>query len=101
MNKKELFVSLLLIILLAIIFLPFASKDPDGLEKVAQDKGFSQRAVPSLLRAPLSEYLWPSIKNEKLATAMAGIFGILVLFGFGFGSGALIRRRRRDRPPLK
>ncbi|MBC7292907.1 MAG: energy-coupling factor ABC transporter permease, partial [Thermoleophilia bacterium] len=58
---------------LAVFVSPFASSSPDGLERVAADKGFESAAAekPVWSFAPLSDYQIPGIDNEKLATAIA------------------------------
>jgi cobalt/nickel transport protein len=73
-----------------------ASPAPDGLERVAEDQGFLARAaVKPLLAAPLADYLFPGIANPRLATALAGFLGTLVLFALGYGVGWTVRRVRR------
>ena len=59
---------------------PLASSSPDGLERVAEDKGF----IDSAQEAPfqiIADYVFPGIENEALATVLAGLIGTLVLFG--------------------
>ena len=67
-----------------VIAAPLASTRPDGLEMVAMQGGFINQA-----RAPLFEiipdYLIPGMANESLATIMAGLLGILIIFGVGIG----------------
>lgn len=75
-----------------------ASSSPDGLEKVAEDKGFMERAVATpLLHSPLPDYLFPGIADERLATGLAGFLGTLVLFVVGYGVGWAVRRASRAR----
>ena len=94
MRRKEIFFSLLVAIILAVVFSPFASSWPDGLEKVAEDLGFLGKGeVEPAFTAAIPDYAWPGLKSEKLATSTAGISGTLVAFGLGYGLAALIRRR--------
>jgi cobalt/nickel transport protein len=73
-----------------------ASPHPDGLERVAEDKGFLQKAAPEpLLHSPLPDYLFPGIADERLATGLAGFLGTLVLFAVGWGVGWAVRGVRR------
>ncbi|OHD25678.1 MAG: hypothetical protein A2064_06590 [Spirochaetes bacterium GWB1_66_5] len=75
-----------------------ASPHPDGLERVAEDKGFLETAVGTpLLHSPLPDYVFPGIANERLATGLAGFLGTLVLFALGWGLGWLLRRAARPR----
>lgn len=59
---------------------PFASSLPDGLEKVAGDFGFIEKGKV-VLASPMADYLFPGIESEKLATSLAGIIGVLLVFG--------------------
>ena len=76
---------------------PFASADPDGLERVAADNSFAHRAE-SRGGAPISDYAFPGVENERLATGLAGFTGTLALFAAGYGLAFALRRRRRAAP---
>ena len=85
---------------LALFASGFASSSPDGLEKVAGDKGFLQTARNHLFAdGPLADYTVRGIDNERLSTGVSGLIGVLVTFGLGFALFALVRalRTRRDR----
>ncbi|OGP93116.1 MAG: hypothetical protein A2156_08290 [Deltaproteobacteria bacterium RBG_16_48_10] len=81
-------------ILLALLLSPFASSSPDGLEKVAEMKGFKEKGEGWKLwkYAPLPDYAIPWIKNEKMSTALSGLLGTLAIFFIAFGIGKLLRR---------
>ena len=90
--------ALLASVLLVIFIAPFASSSPDGLEKVAQDKGFLEKAQEQKATwklSPISDYAVGGIKNESLATALAGLIGTLLTFGVGLGLAKVISRKRR------
>ncbi|MBN1354116.1 MAG: PDGLE domain-containing protein [Candidatus Omnitrophica bacterium] len=92
MNKKEILIGLFIALVLAFVLSPFASPWPDGLEKVAEDKGFIAKAdIKPVLESPLPDYVWPGLRSEKLATSFAGIFGTLLIFGIGYGLAGLFR----------
>ncbi|MBN3038213.1 MAG: PDGLE domain-containing protein [Candidatus Omnitrophica bacterium] len=94
MSRNEIIVGLFIAVILAVVFSPFASPWPDGLEKVAEDKGFLQKGeVQPLVSSPVPDYAWPGIENEGIATSLAGISGTLVTFGLGLGLAALLRRK--------
>lgn len=80
------------IALVLAILSPLASSHPDGLEWVAEQKGFLETA-----RAPLyniiPDYVLPGISNEALATILAGIVGALMVFGVAYGVAYLRRTR--------
>lgn len=90
MGKKVL-VALLVALAVAIFLSPFASSNPDGLERVAEDKGFLERAEgKEVISAPIPDYLFPGIDSERVATAAAGFVGTLVTFGVMYGVGRLV-----------
>jgi len=86
----------LLVILLAAFFSPLASDSPDGLEKIAEDKGFIEksRQAPYELMA---DYLFPGVQNEAMATILAGIIGTFVLFGLIYGVARLLRGKQETK----
>jgi hypothetical protein len=79
---------------------PFASASPDGLTRVAADKGFvdSGRLHSVQEDSPLPGYALPGIGNEKLAKGLAGFVGTLAVFGLGLGVASVLRRTRRLSP---
>jgi len=90
MNKKEIICFLLVALFLAAAISPFASRWPDGLEKVAEDKKFSEK---SAISSPLPDYRWPGLKNAHLAIAFSGITGTLIVFILGWGVARLVKRK--------
>ena len=91
-NKKWWLVALVFCLLLATIS-PLASSSPDGLEKVAEDKGFIGTAGEAPFEI-IADYVFPGIENEAVATILAGWIGTLLLFGIAYGLTWLIRSRR-------
>ncbi len=81
-------------LLLALFLSPYASSTPDGLEKVAKVKGFSDKGEGWKLwrHAPFSNYAIPWIKNEKVSTALSGLIGTLAIFLIATGVGKLIKK---------
>ncbi len=76
----------------------FASRAPDGLQKVAADQGFGQAAQKPALPSLLAGYRIPGIRQGWLAAGLAGFCGTLVLFAAGAGVGRLARGRRKPDP---
>jgi cobalt/nickel transport system permease protein len=77
----------------AIFLAPFASEQPDGLEFVGRKLGFlAEASSPSLLRAPIPDYQLPlpGLEHVKLATALAGLVGTLVVFAAGWGMARVL-----------
>jgi len=83
----------LILALLLAIFSPLASSSPDGLERVAEDKGFISTALDPFFEV-VPDYVIPCVANEALATILAGIVGTLILFGIGYGLAKLLSARR-------
>jgi cobalt/nickel transport system permease protein len=85
-------VGLLLALALAILS-PLASSHPDGLEWVAEQKGFLDTAQGSLYQI-IPDYVFPGVPNQILATIIAGIIGTLIVFGVVIGVACLRRNRQ-------
>jgi len=83
--------ALILALFLAILS-PLASSSPDGLEKVAEDKGFIDTALEASYEI-IPDYAMPGIANDAVATILAGIIGTLVLFGIGYGLAKLLKAK--------
>lgn len=93
-HRGFLLAGLLTALLLAGVVSGFASSDPDGLEKVAEDKGFLDTAEDSALAdGPLADYAVSGVDNERLSTGLAGVIGVTITFAFGLGLFALVKRR--------
>lgn len=71
---------------------PLASSSPDGLERVAEDKGFIETAREALFKL-IPDYVFPGIGSEVGATILAGIIGTLILFGIGYGLARLLKAK--------
>jgi cobalt/nickel transport system permease protein len=82
----------LLIALVLAVASPLASSHPDGLEWVAAQQGFLDRAQGSLFQV-IPGYALPGISNPALATVLAGIVGVLLVCGVAVGV-AYTRRKR-------
>ena len=93
-EKLAILVGLLLALLLAIAS-PLASARPDGLEWVAEQKGFLEAAQSPIYQI-IPDYAFPGISNQAAATILAGILGTLVVFGVALL--AAYTRRKRGSP---
>jgi hypothetical protein len=70
---------------------PFAPSAPDGLERVAEDHAFAGAAKPPQ-DSPAGDYAFPGVRDERLATGLAGFAGTLIVFGAAYGVARLARR---------
>ena len=80
---------ILLAILIAVLAAFFASANPDGLEKIAENLGFIDRGIERT--AVMTDYVCPFISQEGIATAAAGIIGVLLTFGVFLLAGKVFR----------
>ena len=85
------------VIALAVALLsPLASGSPDGLERVAEDKGFIERAEDAPYGV-IADYVFPGIENEAAATILAGIVGTTFVYvlvaGAAYAALRVLRRR--------
>jgi hypothetical protein len=78
---------------------PYADSSPDGLEKVAEKKGFLEDGRLHRVQedAPVPDYAFPGIENPWVATGLAGFVGTLIVAAVGIGLGYVIRRRTAGR----
>ena len=74
------------------VLAPLASANPDGLERVAEQRGFLGRAQASTFNI-IPDYVLPGVSNQAVATILAGIAGVLIVAGVVVAL-SLARRRR-------
>lgn len=85
---------------LALFVSPWASSQPDGLERVSIDTGFSNDADEhAFVDGPVADYSVKGVDDNRLSTALSGLVGVLLTFGIGLGLFGLLRRTRPDEPP--
>jgi len=69
-----------LLVTVATLFLaPFASANPDGLERVALDLGIVPAHPATNLPAPLANYAIPALGNTPISTVVAGAIGLVIV----------------------
>jgi cobalt/nickel transport protein len=78
-------------IILAVIS-PFASESPDGLEKVAQDKGFETKQKEIKFIA-ITENIAQVIKNEHLTKILLSFMGFVLTFIITYGVARLLKKK--------
>lgn len=81
-----------LVTLLVVFISPLASSFPDGLEWVAQEHGFIQRAQDAPYNI-LPDYTIPVLGEGALSTIVAGLLGALVVAALVLTITRLLRRR--------
>lgn len=100
-NRLFLLAGLLITLGLALFVSPWASSEPDGLERVAEDRGFSETARDhALADSPVADYQVRGVEDERTSTALSGLIGTLLTFGLGTATFAATRMLRdREREP--
>ncbi len=74
---------------------PLASSSPDGLERVAENKGFIGQGQEAPFQV-IADYVFPGIENEALATILAGLIGTLILFSAAYGIAWLLKSGKKE-----
>lgn len=91
---------LLVALFLAGVVSFYADSDPDGLESVAEDKGFLATASDHAAgEGPFADYASSFIDNERLSGGVAGVVGVVVVLAVTGVLVAVLRRRNRDGVP--
>jgi hypothetical protein len=98
-NKKWWLIAFVVCLAVATIS-PLASSSPDGLEKVAEDKGFIDAAEDASYEV-IADYAFPGVENEAMATILAGWIGTTLLFGTAYGIAWLVKSRKKEAVPAK
>ena len=75
---------------------PLASGSPDGLERVAEDQGFIDNAKDAPYSV-IADYVMPGVENEAVATIIAGIIGVTVVYLLLSGATLLLYRAAANR----
>jgi cobalt/nickel transport protein len=89
-------VGLITSLVLAGVISFYASGDPDGLEKVAEDVGFLDTAQDSAAAgSPLADYATTGVGDGRLSVGIAGVVGVLLTAAAAFGLFLWLGRRNR------
>ncbi|MFE2284480.1 energy-coupling factor ABC transporter permease [Streptomyces sp. NPDC059443] len=75
----------------------YASSSPDGLEKVAADKGIDQNVTKhASADSPLADYSVKDVSDSRLSGGLAGAIGVGATVLVGTGIFWTVRRRRAE-----
>lgn len=100
--KKEIIYGLIFAILLAVFLSPLASPNPDGLEKVAIDKGFLEKSEgKEVISSPIPDYILKGISNETVAGGAAGLIGTILTFALAYGVAKISVSSKKTSPQKK
>jgi len=78
---KKYLIATIIIAIFLVVLIPFASSNPDGLEKVAITYGAEEHQ--SIWNGIMADYSFFSIGNQYFSTILAGIFGVVAVLVAG------------------
>ena len=94
-NRKFIVMGVLVSALLAGGASFYASSNPDGLEKVAEDIGFIDTAKENANSdTTLADYGVKGIENERLSVGVSGLIGVVATGAISGGLFLLLRRKK-------
>lgn len=97
--KRLVAAGLLVALVLAGVVSYYASSSPDGLNKVAEDKGFAATAEDHPLEdSPVADYEVRGVSDGRVAGGLAGVLGVVVTFALGGVVFLAVRGRGRSDP---
>lgn len=92
-GSRALVIGGLAVAIVLAILSPLASASPDGLEWVAEQQGFLHIARDAPYEI-IPDYVMPGITDERTATILAGIVGVVIVFTVMLLASAARRRRK-------
>ena len=93
-NRTLLLVGLLAALVLAGVVSYYASSEPDGLNRVAGDQGFSRTETDHRAAdGPFAGYTTRGVDDGRLSGGLAGIVGTVVVLALAGGLAWGVRRR--------
>lgn len=94
-TRMFLLVGLVITLALAGIVSYYASGSPDGLEKVASERGFDESVRDHhLAGSPLADYRTKNVDNARLSGGLAGVIGVGATLLAATGVVRVVARRR-------
>ena len=78
---KRFLIATIMIAIFLVVLIPFASRNPDGLEKVALTYGAQEHQ--SIWNGIMADYSFFSVENQYVSTLLAGIFGVVTVLVAG------------------
>jgi cobalt/nickel transport protein len=103
MNNRTFFLTgLVVALLIAGVGSYYASGHADGLEYVAEQVGFLDRAEDSpVADGPFAGYSAKGVEDERLGGGLAGVAGSLLVLVVAFGLFRALRRREVPAEPVE
>ncbi len=100
MDKKDITligIAVLICVVICVLSPYFASGDPDGLEKSAEDAGleedFAVEEIKGIPEAIFPDYAFASNPDNQVLQIVALVIGVIVTLGLGYAVAEVIKRR--------
>ena len=77
-----------------LVLIPFASSEPDGLEKTVETLGVEE--TNSTYTGLMADYSVKDVENSFTSTAIAGVAGFLVVLGLGVVLGKSLNKTKKN-----
>ena len=77
-----------------LVLIPFASSEPDGLEKTAETLGVKE--TDSTYTGLMADYSVDGVEDSFASTAIAGIAGFAVVLGLGIVLGKSLNKTNKS-----
>ena len=85
--------AIVLILAALLVLIPFASSEPDGLEKTVETLGIEE--TESNYSGLMADYTVENVQNSFASTAIAGIVGFAVVLGLGLVLGKSLNKNNK------
>jgi cobalt/nickel transport protein len=101
-SRTFLLTGLVVALLIAGVGSYYASGNADGLERVAEQVGFIDRAESSpAADGPFANYSTRGVDDERVGGGLAGVVGSLLVLAVAFGLFRALRRRDASDEPAE
>ncbi|MCW4046955.1 MAG: PDGLE domain-containing protein [Candidatus Bathyarchaeota archaeon] len=80
-----------LIVIFLVVLIPFASSNPDGLEKVVATYGAQEHA--NLWSGLMTDYSIGAVGDSYASTALASVFGVFMVLAAAFLVGKSLAKK--------
>ena len=91
MNKKIFAIATVSLIVFLAVFIPLASSNPDGLEKVVETYGAEEQEP--IWNGLMGDYSVSGISNPYVTTLIAGVAGTVIVLGAGLLLGKTMPKK--------
>jgi len=93
-RNRYVYAMLIVALLMAGALSLFASPEPDGLERVAEDHEFIEHGEGrEVIQSPFPDYVVPGFGESPVGASLAGLVGTVLVFGLVFLAGRALAKK--------